>query len=239
MLTLRQVVRGLKNGNRRGFDKSPLAKILKQVNIPYYTVDIPEYAMGYLMAEIIEKEDQVNGLIEEFLSISDKESIKGVNLKSWIDYLKEEIEEKKLFLDIKLRPEWIVKKILDIIRTMDNNEIIFIHFAQNNVFSETLKLLKDLDIKVKIYEKEMEIFPLNLILNEEELEQWKRKCPIENFKTRLIRGEIIDQSMIIKIQEEILEKIDVSFTFARTSKRPDPSTVLDDVYKNPLKSGGN
>ncbi|MFX1489721.1 MAG: hypothetical protein ACFFBI_11275 [Promethearchaeota archaeon] len=163
----------LKNGKQKGFDKSPLAKILKQFNIPYYKVDIPEYAMGYLMAEIIEKEDQVNGLIEEFLSISDKESIKGVNLKSWIDYLKGEIQEKKLFLDIKLRPEWIVKKILDIIRTIDNNEIIFIHFTQNNVFSETLKLLKDLDIKVKIYEKQMEKFPLNLIINEEELDQWK------------------------------------------------------------------
>ena len=163
----------LENENLRSFNKLSLAKILEQYKIPYYTVDIPEYAMGYLMTEIIKKEDQVNELTEEFLSMSDKESIKGLNLKSWIDFLKEEIDEKKLFLQLKLRPEWIVKKILDIIRSKNNNEITFAHFAQDNIFNETMNLLKDLEIKVKVYDQKKENFTLNLITNEEELEQWK------------------------------------------------------------------
>lgn len=163
----------LENENLRSFNKSSLAKILEQYKIPYYTVDIPEYAMGYLMTEIIEKEEQVNELIEEFLSMKNKESIKGLNLKSWIDFLKEEIDEKKLFLQLKLRPQWIAKKILDIIRSKNNNEITFIHFAQDKIFNETMNLLKDLDIKVKDYEEKKEIFTLNLITNEEVIEQWK------------------------------------------------------------------
>lgn len=146
---------------------------MEQYKIPYYTVDIPEYAMGYLMTEIIEKEEQVNELIEEFLSMKNKESIKGLNLKSWIDFLKEEIDEKKLFLQLKLRPQWIAKKILDIIRSKNNNEITFIHFAQDKIFNEIMNLLKDLDIKVKDYEEKKEIFTLNLITNEEVIEQWK------------------------------------------------------------------
>ena len=100
----------LENENLRSFNKSSLAKILEQYKIPYYTVDIPEYAMGYLMAEIIEKEDQVNELIEEFLSMGDKESLKGLNLKSWIDFLKGEIEEKKLFLQLKLDQNGLLKR---------------------------------------------------------------------------------------------------------------------------------
>ena len=163
----------LENENLRSFNKSSLAKILEQYKIPYYTVDIPEYAMGYLMTEIIEREDQVNELTEEFLSMRNKESIKGLNLKSWIDFLKEEIDEKKLFLQLKLRPEWIVKKILDIIRSKDNNEITFVHFAQDNICNETMNLLKDLDIKVKVYDHKKENFAIHLIINEEELEQWK------------------------------------------------------------------
>ena len=163
----------LENENLRSFNKSSLAKILEQYTIPYYTVDIPEYAMGYLMTEIIEREDQVNELTEEFLSMRNKESIKGLNLKSWIDFLKEEIDEKKLFLQLKLRPEWIVKKILDIIRSKNNNEITFVHFAQDNIFNETMNLLKDLDIKIKVYDHKKENFDLNLIINEEELEKWK------------------------------------------------------------------
>lgn len=163
----------LENENLRSFNKSSLAKILEQYKIPYYTVDIPEYAMGYLMTEIIEKEEQVNELTEEFLSMRNKESIKGLNLKSWIDFLKEEIDEKKLFLQLKLRPEWIVKKILDIIRLKNDNEITFIHFAQDNIINETMNLLKDLDMEVKVYDQKKEDFAIHLIINEEELEQWK------------------------------------------------------------------
>jgi len=159
----------LENENLRSFNKSSLAKILEQYKIPYYTVDIPEYVMGYLMAEIIEKEDQVNELIEEFLSMSNKESLKGLNLKSWIDFLKEEINEKKLFLQLKLRPEWIVKKILDIIRQKNNKKITFVHFAQDIIFNELRNLLKDLDIEVKVYEQKKQNFAQYSIKNEEVL----------------------------------------------------------------------
>ncbi len=163
----------LENENLRSFNKSSLAKILEKYRIPYYTVDIPEYAMGYLMAEILEKEDQVNDLTEEYLSMSDKKSIKGLNLKSWIEVLKDEIDDKKLILQLKLRPEWIVKKILDIIRPTKTNKITFVHFAQDNIFNKTMTLLKDLDIEVKVYDQKKEDFAQYLIKSEEVIDQWK------------------------------------------------------------------
>ncbi|MFX1279163.1 MAG: hypothetical protein ACFFA3_07080 [Promethearchaeota archaeon] len=163
----------LENENLRTFTKSSLAKVLEQYKIPFYPVDIPEYVMGYLIAEIVEKEEQVNELIKEFLSMSNKQSIKGLNLKSWIDFLKAEIDEKKVFLQLKLRPKWIVKKILDIIRLRNDTEIAFVHFAQDNIFNETMKLLKDLNINIKECDQKKEIINLNLIIKEVELEQWK------------------------------------------------------------------
>lgn len=163
----------VENENLRSFNKSPLAKLLSQLEIRYYVVDIPEYAMGYLIEEILEKEDQVNELIEEFVSMSNKDSLKGQNLKSWISVLKDEIEEKRLILQLNLRPKWIVKKILDIIRTKNNKEINFVHFAQDNIFMETMNLLKDLNIKIKKIEQEKEILAFNLIIKREEVRQWK------------------------------------------------------------------
>ncbi len=74
---------------------------------------------------------------------------------------------------------------------------------------------------------------------EDEKEQWKKKCPIEAYKTRLIRGEIMDQVMIQEIEAQILVIIDDSVKFAKKSPRPDPNTALDDVYKNPIPHGGN
>ena len=73
---------------------------------------------------------------------------------------------------------------------------------------------------------------------EEKLE-WKNRCPIKAYKTRLIRGEIIDKVMIQEIEDMTLAKIDESYKFAKESKNPDPSTVLDNVYKKPNKYGGN
>jgi len=161
------------NENLRSFNKSSLAKLLEQFEIPYYTVDIPEYAMGYLIEEIVEKEDRVNELVEEFLSMRDKNSLKGLNLKSWIDVLTDEIEEKRLILQLKLRPQWLVKKILDIIKSNKKKKITFVHFAQDNIFMETMKLLKELNIEIRIYEQEEETLTFNLIMNREEISQWK------------------------------------------------------------------
>lgn len=73
----------------------------------------------------------------------------------------------------------------------------------------------------------------------EEKEEWKNKCPIKAFKTKLIKGEIIDKAIIQEIEEETLAQIELSIKFTKKSPKPNPDTVLDDIYKNPIKSGGN
>lgn len=73
----------------------------------------------------------------------------------------------------------------------------------------------------------------------EEKEEWMTKCPIKAFKTKLIKGEIIDQVMIQEIEKDSLDIIELSVKFIKKSKRPDVSTVLDNIYKNPINSGGD
>ncbi|TET60320.1 MAG: thiamine pyrophosphate-dependent dehydrogenase E1 component subunit alpha [Promethearchaeota archaeon] len=73
----------------------------------------------------------------------------------------------------------------------------------------------------------------------EEKEEWKRKCPIEKFKIRLIKNEVIDQAIIQKIGEDTLEQIEQSVKITKKSPKPDITTVLDDLYKNPMNLGGN
>ncbi|MHA2038635.1 MAG: thiamine pyrophosphate-dependent dehydrogenase E1 component subunit alpha [Promethearchaeota archaeon] len=75
--------------------------------------------------------------------------------------------------------------------------------------------------------------------SEEEKREWRNKCPIESYKTRLIKGEIIDKVIIQEIEEETLKNIELSFKFSKKSPKPDPSEVLEGIYKNPLKSGGD
>lgn len=73
----------------------------------------------------------------------------------------------------------------------------------------------------------------------EEKEEWKKKCPIEAFKIKLIKGEVIDKAIIQEIEEETLAQIELSVKFTKKSPKPDINTVLDDIYKNPTNLGGN
>jgi hypothetical protein len=143
--------------NLKEFSKTPFAQTLNKLKIPYFQVDIPEYAMGYLYQEIVEKQELQNELFEEYEKIVDKDSYKGLSLKNWIDMLGEEIQEKEIFLSLKLRPQWIVKKMIDLALSYHKNTIIFVHFVQEDICEdicpEITKNLRELGVKVVSYNK--------------------------------------------------------------------------------------
>lgn len=134
------------------FKNSSFSKVLNTLNIEYYLLDMPEYAYGYIYEEIVRKEEQVSELLHEYQNMVDKESFKGLNLKSWIDVLKNEIIQDKNILELKIRPQWIVKKILNLIKKQKNENISLIHFAHEKIISETIKQLNELHIEVIFYD---------------------------------------------------------------------------------------
>lgn len=145
--------------NLNEFSKTSFAQLLDELKIPYYQVDIPEFAMGYLYEEILEKQELLNELYEEYEKEDDKESYKMISLRNWIDMLAEEIQEKEIFLSLKLRPQWIVKKMLDLARNckIDTETISFIHFIQEDICEDicpqVTENLRDLGVKVISYNK--------------------------------------------------------------------------------------
>lgn len=143
--------------NMKEFNNTPFALTLSDLKIPYFQVDIPDYAMGYLYQEIVEKQQLQTELFEEYEKMNDKESYKGLSLKNWIDMLGEEIQEKEIFLSLKLRPQWIVKKMLDLVSNYEKDIIVFVHFVQEDICEdicpEVTNNLRDLGVKVISYNK--------------------------------------------------------------------------------------
>ncbi|MFX1313424.1 MAG: hypothetical protein ACFFHD_12535 [Promethearchaeota archaeon] len=139
------------------FSRTPFAQALNELRIPYFQVDIPNYAMGYLYEEIIENQQLQNELFEEYESMEDKESYKGLSLKNWIDLLGEEIQEKEIFLSLKLRPQWIVKKMIDLALSFKKDPVVFVHFVQEDICEDIcpqiVDNLRELGIKVISYNK--------------------------------------------------------------------------------------
>ena len=143
--------------NINEFRKTPFASVLEKLGIRYEQVDIPEFAMGYLYEEVIEKEELLDSLIEEYKNLQDRDSYKGLSLKNWIDLLNMEIREKENLLSFKIRPMWIVKKMLDIARNFKTDEVHFVHFVQTDICedicSKVVEILRKNNVKVIQYNK--------------------------------------------------------------------------------------
>ncbi|MFX0001830.1 MAG: hypothetical protein ACFE9Q_15260 [Candidatus Hodarchaeota archaeon] len=160
----------MNNENFKNFKNSSLSTILNALELDYYLLDIPEYAYGYLFEEINRKEEQIRELSTEYINMDDKNSFKGINLKSWIDVLKKEVNHDKNILETKTRPQWIVKKILDLIKLHENEELSLIHFFHEKTLSEITKQLEELHIEVIVYDlNNIQIIPYLIIKQEEDI----------------------------------------------------------------------
>ena len=133
-------------------DHPKLVEFLEKNSIDFVTVDFQVD-----MKEIIEKQEFQNELFEEYESMEDKDSYKGLSLKNWIDMLGEEIQEREIFLSLKLRPQWIVKKMLDLALSFKKDVIVFVHFVQEDICEDicpqVVENLRELGVKVISYNK--------------------------------------------------------------------------------------
>ena len=65
---------------------------------------------------------------------------------------------------------------------------------------------------------------------EEEIEDWKSRCPIENWREKLLQNNICKKDDLGKIDEEVEKIITDGIEFARSSSLPMPEDALKDMY---------
>jgi 2-oxoisovalerate dehydrogenase E1 component len=65
---------------------------------------------------------------------------------------------------------------------------------------------------------------------EAEIEEWKEKCPISNFRSRLIAEGVASQEEFDDIDKRVEAAVSAAIEFAETSPDPDPSTATENVY---------
>jgi pyruvate dehydrogenase E1 component alpha subunit len=64
----------------------------------------------------------------------------------------------------------------------------------------------------------------------EEVEKWKKKCPIVRLEKHLLKEKIIKQNELDEIQRNVESLIAEAEDFSLNSPEPDPAHVLDDVF---------
>lgn len=68
--------------------------------------------------------------------------------------------------------------------------------------------------------------------SEEEIEHWKKRCPIANFRAMLIAEKVATAEELDAVEKEVDEAVKAAVKFAEESPTPDPSSVTDNVYSS-------
>ena len=64
----------------------------------------------------------------------------------------------------------------------------------------------------------------------EEINEWKARCPIKQFKDKLLSDGMVAQADLDQIEAEVKALVEDAAAFAANSPMPDPATVTDHVY---------
>lgn len=128
-----------------------ITKYLGDFEMHVFKVGIPEFAKGYLTEELDRKKHLMKELTDVY-EMEDKKSFKAQNIKAWIDSLKDDIEKEEYELDFKIRPQWIMKKLLDFARKTDHDVIKLLHFTSEGLFDEMKNLGKEMNMTVYAFE---------------------------------------------------------------------------------------
>jgi predicted transcriptional regulator YdeE len=136
--------------NLREFNETRLAKVLKEFEIPYFTIELPHYVKGHFASQISEIKQKYDELKSTYSSLKDKNSPGAQELSYLIDYYSNELRELNYYINQQVRTESAVKRILSVIEGRDSKKLTFVHFGEESTLVEIMKQLKERNVKSNI-----------------------------------------------------------------------------------------
>lgn len=115
-------------------------------------------------------------------------------------------------------------------KVVDGNDVIQVYEVASAVRE---KVLQDgpFFMECKTYRTEGHwVADPQVYRSKEEVEAWRKKCPIARLRKRLMSYDSSYEEDLNKIEEEIAAEIDAAEKFAKESPEPEPATVLENVF---------
>ncbi len=136
--------------NLREFNETYLSKVLKEYEIPYFTIELPYYVKGHLVNQIIDLKNKNNEIKSTLKVLTDKNSPAARELSFLINYYSNEIKELKSYINQKIRIDLAVKKIINVTKGLESKDWNLIHFGKKSTFKGINNQLKERNIESKI-----------------------------------------------------------------------------------------
>jgi hypothetical protein len=134
----------------REFNETYLAKVLKEYEIPFFSVELPHYVKGHFLGQISEMKNKYNELKASYELLKDKNSPGAQELIYLIEYYSNELRELNFYINQQIRVESIVEKILKVIEGRDSRNLTFVHIGEENTLVGIMGQLKQHDVKSNI-----------------------------------------------------------------------------------------
>jgi len=115
---------------------------------------------------------------------------------------------------------------------VDGNDVLAVHQAALEAVTRAKAGLGPTLIECKTYRTRAHAEGMGdfTYRTREAVEEWKKLCPIERLKSRMIAEFDFTSSAIEQIEAEVADLVKQGRDFAESSPRPDPKTATDHVY---------
>lgn len=134
----------------REFDKTNLSRVLKEHEIPYFTTELPYYVKGHFAEEIDKIRNKLDELLGTYETLSNKNSGSAQELKILIERYSKDLQGLDRYINLKVRSEAIVEKMLRLIEDRNDSELSFVHIGEENSFLEIMRRLKEENVKSNV-----------------------------------------------------------------------------------------
>lgn len=115
--------------------------------------------------------------------------------------------------------------------TIDGNDVVGVYKVIKEIITDVRSCKGPILVECETYRwKGHSRMDPERYRTKEEVEQWKKKCPILRFKKYLMDNKIISLSEIEKIENEAKNIINEALEFAKNSPFPNPQEAIEDVY---------
>jgi len=115
--------------------------------------------------------------------------------------------------------------------SVDGNDVIAVFEVAKNAIEKASRGEGPVFIEAKTYRwMDHGFYYLGKYRPDEEVEAWKRRCPIKMFKERLLNERIVTQEELAHIEARVESAIEDAVKFARESEPPDLEFAKQFVY---------
>lgn len=120
--------------------------------------------------------------------------------------------------------------------TVDGQDVVAVYEAASEAVARARRGDGPSLVETKTYRFHDHAFGLPAInyRDQAEIDEWRRRDPVELFRARLAAEFGFDESAIAGIEDEVGAEIEAAVAFAEASPYPGPEAAFEHVYTNPI-----